>query len=217
MSFLNYQIIKPKKFVYPKQPLKKMKSFDNSSKSTRATSKNIIDVKNQKLFEKVDYFDLYSVLISPRKIEKEQSKNRYPKEDSEDSFNDSSLEIEKFGFKKIKKKYSQKKEKINTIKYYKEDGDSISFPLFKEREIKIDEYDNKVKIESGEDDFESDESTLDYGKKKVENDLIEAFSFIKKENIKCIANYKRFSKIIKKPKKKLDLRKYLPDIPVEKK
>ncbi len=217
MSRLNYQIIKPKKFIYPKQPIKNVKPFDNSSKSTRATSKNILAVQNQKLFEKVDYFDLYSDLINPRKIEKEQSKKRYPKEESEDSLYDSSFEIEKFALKKIKKSYSQKKTKVNLIKYYKEDGDSISFPLFKEREIKIDEYDNKVKIESAEDDFESDESTLDYGKKRVENDLIEAFSIIKKENIKCLVNYKRFSKIIKKPKKKLDLKKYLPDIPVEKK
>ena len=61
----------------------------------------------------------------------------------------------------------------------------------------------KFKIESAEADFESDESTLDYGKKRVENDLIEAFSIIKKENIKCLVNYKRFSKIIKKPKKKV--------------
>lgn len=217
MSFLNYHIIKPKKFVYPKQPLKKLKSFDNSSKSTRATSKNIIAVKNQKLFEKVEYFDLYSDLINPRQAEKEVSKKRYPKEDSEDSPYDSSLEIEKFAFKKIKKPYSQKKKKVNLIKYYKEDGDIISFPLFQEREINIDKYDSQVKIESAEDDFESDDSTLDYGKKRVEHDLIEAFSIIKKENINCLVNYKRFSKIIKKPKKKLDLRKFLPDIPVEKK
>ena len=70
-----------------------------------------------------------------------------------------------------------------------------------------------MKIESAEDDFESDESTLYYGNKRVKNDLIEACAHIKKENRNCLVNYKRFSRIIKKPKKKLDLRKNLPNIP----
>ena len=212
MSLFNHHIIKQKKNVYLK-PIKIIKSLDNSSKSTRATSKNILAIQNQKLMEKTDYFDLYSDLINWRQTEKEHSKKRYPKEDNEDSVNDSSFEFEKLIFKKCKKAYSQRKSKINFVKYYKEDGEAVSFPLFKERDLKIDEYDDKVKIESAEDDFESDESTLDYGRKRVENDLIEAFSQIKKENINCLVNYKRFSKYIKKPRKKLDLRKNLPKIP----
>ena len=213
MSLFNHHIIKPKKNAYQKKPIKNIKSLDNSSKSTRATSKNILAVQNQKLLEKIDYVDLYSDLINSRQIEKEHSKKKYPKEDYEDSVNDSSFEFEKLIFKKNKKVYSQKKTRINFVKYYKEDGKAVTFPLFKERDIKIDEYDDKVKIESAEDDFESDESTLDYGKKRVKNDLIEAFAHIKKENINCLVNYKRFSRIIKKPKKKLDLRKNLPNIP----
>ena len=213
MSLFNHHIIKPKKNAYQKKPIKNIKSLDNSSKSTRATSKNILAVQNQKLLEKIDYVDLYSDLINSRQIEKEHSKKKYPKEDYEDSVNDSSFEFEKLIFKKNKKVYSQKKTRINFVKYYKEDGKAVIFPLFKERDIKIDEYDDKVKIESAEDDFESDESTLDYGKKRVKNDLIEAFAHIKKENINCLVNYKRFSRIIKKPKKKLDLRKNLPNIP----
>ena len=152
-----------------------MKTLDNSSKSTRATSKNILAVQNQRLIEKIDYVDLYSDLINSRQIEKEHSKKKYPKEDNEDSVNDSSFEFEKLIFKKTKKVYYQKKSRITFVKYYKEDGEAVSFPLFKERDLKIDEYDDKVKIESAEDDFESDEGTLDYGKKRVENDLIEAF------------------------------------------
>jgi len=218
MSLFNHHIIKPKRNAHQKKPIKTIKSLDNSSKSTRATSKNILAVQNQRLMEKIDYSDLYSDLINSRQIEKEVSKKKYPKEDNEDSVNDSSFEMEKLFFKKNKKAYSQKKTKINYTKYYKEDGDAVSFPLYKERDLKIDEYDNKVKIESAEDDFESDEGTLDYGKKRVENDLIEAFSLIKKENINCLVNYKRFSRFIKKPKKKLDLRKNLPKVPsVEKK
>ena len=159
--------------------------------------------------EKIDYSDLYSDLINPRQIEKEHSKKKYPK----DSVNDSSFELEKLYFKKNKKVYSTKKSKINFIKYYKEDGEAVNFPLYKDRDLRIDEYDDKVKIESAEDDFESDEATLDYGKKRVKNDLIEAFSLIKKENVNCLVNYKRFSKFFKKPKKKLNLRKKLPNIP----
>ena len=118
-----------------------------------------------------------------------------------------------FNIKKIKKSFSHKKIKINYIKYFKEDGQIVNFPLFKENDIKINEYDDKVKIESAEDDFESDESTLDYGKNKVENDLIEAFAMIKKENINCLVNYKKYAKLFKKPRKKLDLKKNLPHIP----
>ena len=213
MSLLNHQILKQKKFIYPKEPVKKIKTFDNFSKSTRATSKNILAVKNQKLFEKVEYFDLYSDLINPRQVGKDRFQTRYPKEENEDSPNNSSLELEKFSFKKHKKPYSQKKIIIDFVKYYKEDGEPVKFPLFKEREININEYDNKVNIESAEDDFESDESTLDYGKKRVEDDLIAAFAIIKKENTNCLVNYKKFSKIIIKPKRKINFLKNLPKIP----
>ena len=146
-------------------------------------------------------------------IDKDHSKKRHPKEDNEDSTNNSSVEFERISFKKQKKIYSQKKAKIDFAKYFKEDGEPMYFPLFKEKEININEYDNKVKIESAEDDFESDESTLEYGRKRVEEDLIGAFSIIKKENINCLINYRKYSKIIKKPKGKLNLKKNLPNIP----
>jgi len=35
--------------------------------------------------------------------------------------------------------------------------------LFKESDIKIDEFNNKVKIKSAEDDYASDEGMLEYG------------------------------------------------------
>ena len=212
MSLLNHQILKQKKVIYPKEPIKKIKAIDNSSKSTRATSKNILAAKNQKLFEKVEYFDLYSDLLKPRQGQKLPFQ-KYPKENNEDSINNSSIELEKLAFKRHKKLYSKKKAKINFTKYYKEDGESVNFPLFKEREININEYDNKVNIESAEDDFESDESTVDYGRKRVEEDLFIAFSIIKKENINCLFNYKKYSKIIKNPKRKINLTKNLPNVP----
>ena len=73
----------------------------------------------------------------------------------------------------------------------------------------IDVYDKKVDIESGEDDFLSDEGTIDYGLKKVEKDLLNAFDIIKKENCRCLGNLKRYSKLINKDKR-LNLKKNLP-------
>jgi hypothetical protein len=218
MSLFNYpNQNRRKKNFFPKIPIRNDKSFENSSKSTRATNKNILlhnNPNDQKLYEKTDYFDLYSDLISTRQTEKNIIKKRNPKEEDEES-NNSLLSLEKEAFKKIKKPYVQKNVEIKFIKYYKEDGEKVKFPLFNERDIKIDEYDNQVKIESAEDDFESDESTMDYGKKRVDNDLLEAFTFIKKEkeNINCLINYQRYGKYIKRPKKKLDLIKNLPFIP----
>ena len=209
---LNHNQNRHKKYPCPRLPIKNNKSFDNSSKSTRATSKNIVAVKNQKLYEKIDYYDLYSDLLSTRQTEKNIVPKRYPKEEDEDS-NSSLLSLEKIVFKKNKKTFSDKKAEIKYIKYYKEDGGKIKFPLYKESDIKIDIYDDKVKIESAEDDFDSDEGTLEYGRKRVENDLLEAFVLIRKDNLNCLVNYKKYGKYIKKPKKKLDLRKNLPFVP----
>ena len=212
MSLFNQNQKKHKKYIYPKGSIKINKSFDSSSKSTRATSKNILELNNPKFDEKANYCDLYSDLLCMRQTEKNVVKKRYPKEENEES-NNSLKSFEKFIFKKNKKSSVQKKLVIKSVKYYNEDGEIIKFPLFNEKDIKIDEYDNKVKIESAEDDFESDECTLDYGKKKVNNDLLEALSYIKKENTNCLVNYKKYGKYVKRPKKKLDLRKNLPFIP----
>ena len=214
MSLFKYNPIqkKKKKYIYPKEPIKNNISFDNSSKSTRANSKNIIAIYNQKNYEKSDYYNLCSDLLSTRQNEKNIVKKRYPKEDDEES-NNSLIYLEKFMFKKKKKSHIKKNVEIKFIKYYKEDGEKVRFPLFNERDIKIDEYDSKVKIESAEDDFDSDEYTIDFGKKKVDNDLLEALTFIKNDIIDCLVNYKKYGKFIKKPKKKLDLKKNLPFIP----
>ena len=209
-----YNPNKQKKFFYPKEPLQKNKSYDCSSKSTRATSKNIFAMKNQKLFEKVEYHDLYSDLVSTRQSFQYTMQKGFQKEENEESHNNSFSHLDKFVFKKNKKPYSQKKVKIDIIKYFKEDGDAVNFPLYKENEIKIDIYDDQVKIESAEDDFDSDEGTLEYGKQKVEKDLIEAFAAIRKDKINCFVNYNKFKKFIKKPKRRMDLLKNLPYVTI---
>ena len=73
-----------------------MKSRSNSSKSTRAKSKNILAVKKQRLTEKIDYTLLYSDLFNSCQV----SKKTYAKENNIDSVNDSCFEFEKL----IKKK-----------------------------------------------------------------------------------------------------------------
>ena len=199
---------KVKQLLYHKVPFKNNKSLDSSSKSTRATSKNILAIKNKKMIEKIEYYDLYSDLISSRQNIVKNIKKYNNIEDDETSTN-SEISFDKFVFRKNKKLSTQKKSKINLIKYYKEDGYVVNFPLFKEKEINIDLYDKKVDIESGEDDFESDQGTIDYGKNKVNKDLITAFELIKKENSHCLGNLKKYSKLIDKDKK-INLKKNLP-------
>ena len=195
---------KPKKKFHPKEPISRMKSFDSSSKSTRATSKNFFTIPSQKLLEKVEYHDLYSDLVSSRQTNKNSIKKRYPKEDNEDFPNDSFYYLDKFSWKNKKNKFK-----------IREDGGAVSFPLIKECDIKLDEFDNKVKIESAEDDYSSDEGTLEYGRQKVEKDLIEAFSIIHKEKINCLINLKKYNKLFKKSNYKLNLLRKLPDVKIQ--
>ena len=199
---------KVKKLIYPKPHGKNKKSFASTSKSTRADSKNIITVESDKFIEKVEYFDIYSDLL-PNRQNLEKYVKKYPKDEDDETSVNSNYSNDKLSLKKFKKPFSQKKAKIQLVKYFKEDGDYVNFPIFKEREVKIDIYDKKVQIESGEDDFLSDDGTIDYGLKKVEKDLISAFEIIKKENCRCIGNLKRYSKYIDKDKK-INLKKNLP-------
>ena len=121
--------------------------------------------------------------------------------------------MDKFSWKNKKNKF--KKYKSNIAKYFKEDGEAVGFPLFKESDIKIDEFDNKVKIEPFEDDYTGEEGTLEYGRQKVEKDLIEAFSIIRKEKINCLINLKKYNKLLKKPNYKLNLLRKLPDVKIQ--
>ena len=194
--------------IYPKGHNKKKNTLNSSSKSTRAASKNIIQMDNKNFKNKEEYTDLYSDLLTDRQKFGKYIK-QYPKDEEDETSTNSNFSNEKLIFKKVKKPFSQKKSKINTIKHYKEDGEAVDFPLYKERDLNINVYDKEVTIESGEDDFLSDESTIDYGMKKVQKDLIAAFELIKKENCRCLDNLKRYSKLIDRDKR-LNLKKKLP-------
>ena len=194
--------------IYPKGHNKKKNTLNSSSKSTRAASKNIIQMDNKNFKNKEEYTDLYSDLLTDRQKFGKYIK-QYPKDEEDETSTNSNFSNEKLIFKKVKKPFSQKKSKINTIKHYKEDGVAVDFPLYKERDLNINVYDKEVTIESGEDDFLSDEGTIDYGMKKVQKDLIAAFELIKKENCRCLDNLKRYSKLIDRDKR-LNLKKKLP-------
>ena len=204
-SFLQDKV---KRLIYPKPHGKNKRYLASTSKSTRADSKNIITIESDKLIDKVGYFDIYSDLL-PDRQNLEKYVKKYPKDEEDETSVNSNYSNDKLSLKKFKKPFSQKKAKIQLVKYFKEDGDYVNFPIFKEREVKIDIYDKKVQIESGEDDFLSDDGTIDYGLKKVEKDLVSAFEIIKKENCRCIGNLKRYSKYIDKDKK-INLKKNLP-------
>jgi len=75
--------------------------------------------------------------------------------------NNSFYYLDKFSLKK-NEKTNAKSIKINIIKYFKEEREVVNFPLFKENDIKIDEFNNKIKIKSAEDDYASGEGTLEY-------------------------------------------------------
>ena len=199
---------KVQELIYPKAHGKKKNLLNSSSKSTRAASKNIILLDNKNFKDKEEYYDLYSDLINSRQNFGKYIK-RYPKDEEDETSTNSNFSTDKLILKKIKKPFSQKKNKINTVKHYKEDGKAVEFPLFKEKELNIDVYDKKVTIESGEDDYLSDEGTIEYGMKKVEKDLIAAFELIKKENCRCLENLKKYSKLIDRDKR-LNLKKNLP-------
>ena len=50
-----------------------------------------------------------------------------------------------FSLKK-NKKTNVKSVKLNIVKYFREDGEAVDCPFFKESDIKIDEFDTKVKL-----------------------------------------------------------------------
>jgi len=212
MSILNQ--IHRKQLNIPKKQVKKIPSIDFSSKSTQATNKDyqLINKQNKKLYDKVEYEDLYSDLIATANTEFDIN---YPKifekdYNNEDSPNCSWIDFIKLSSKKNKKYYSARKQNIDAIKFYKEDGGSMKFPLYKESQIKINIYDSNVKIESAEDDYASDEKTLNYGKTKVDDDLKKAFDTIRRESNECLVDYKKFFSVIIQPEENLNLKKNLP-------
>jgi len=89
------------------------------------------------LLEKAEYHDLYLDLVFSRQTNRNYIIKRCLKEDSEDYPKDLFYYLDKFSFKK-KWKGKWKSVKVNIIKYFKEEGEAVGFPLFKDSDIKID-------------------------------------------------------------------------------
>ena len=182
---------------------------DDSSKSTCFSSKNIIQLKKSFNQPKQINLKLFSNLSqSTENLQNKKSTELKNHQKSPINCNRNALN------KRIKITYTDyKKITIDYRKFYKEDGISYEiFPLYKENEIKINIYDKKVKIESAEEDYDSDDDVLENGKKKISDDLIEAFEIIKKEGKKAFVNcnkYKHFFKTKKYPNSD-----YLKDVPL---
>ena len=173
---------------------------DDSSKSTCFSSKNVI--QPQKSFKQSRQIDskLFSNLSqSTENLRKQKFTELKKRKKNNINCNRDGLN------KRTKITYTdQKKITVGYKKYYKEDGISYeTFPLYREKEIKINIYDKKVKIESAEEDYDSDDAVLENGRKKVFEDLIEAFQIIKKQGKNAFVNcnkYKHFFNTKKYPK-----------------
>ena len=96
-------------------------------------------------------------------------------------------------FKKMKKINNSQKYNVNKKEYNKA-GKNEVFNLFKEKEIKINNYDNDIKILESEEDFDSDEDIISDGVRKSKIDLNEALILFKKNKFKDIINYNLYYK-----------------------
>ena len=86
---------------------------------------------------------------------------------------------------------------IGKKEFYKKNGKSENFNLFEEKEIGLNIFNIKTNIMSSEEDYDSDEMIIMDGKKKAEEDLIEAVENIKKNSFKDINNYQKYYSKIK--------------------
>ena len=88
--------------IYPKGHNKKKNTLNSSSKSTRAASKNIIQMDNKNFKNKEEYTDLYSDLLTDRQKFGKYIK-QYPKDEEDETSTNSNFSNEKLIFKKVKK------------------------------------------------------------------------------------------------------------------
>ena len=100
-------------------------------------------------------------------------------------------------FKKMKKSKIFISRKCFTVKekiLFKKDGTKVKFNLFRDEELGINQYDDKVKIQEFEDDYDSDDDSIMAAQGKTYEDLIEAFTKINENGYNYINNYKKYYK-----------------------
>ena len=95
--------------------------------------------------------------------------------------------------KKNKIVFTPTKYHVNQKVYYK-NGKGTKFNLFKEREIGLNGWDEKINILESEEDYDSDENVIKDGKAKTKDDIIEALRLFKNNKFKDIENYSKYCK-----------------------
>ncbi len=168
------------------------KYLNIETKNTTDDSKNNLPNINKNFFEDLDDDD-----------DDEDDNNNNNNHNSKINKKDSIL-------KKYSKIYKKRKKFAEVLVLNKNNNIKKSFPLFKESDICIHDYDSKVNTTNVEEDISSDEAIINYGKNKVLFDLKESFDYIKEENLDSLINFERYEKYLKNPEN-LDLIKNLPD------
>ena len=99
-----------------------------------------------------------------------------------------------YNLKKRKMVMPIMKIKIDKKVFYKNDGRKEQFNLYKESELSLNKFDNKINIMPSEEDYDSDDMIIMDGKKKAEQDLFEAVEIIKGNGFEEISNYVKYCK-----------------------
>ena len=146
-----------------------------------------------------NFFEEFKSLkkIQKKNFPKSHYKNEKGKENSENINNESDYDMQlleqKSGLQKWKKEKSYKKFNVSQKEFYKK-GKSKRFNLFRENEIRLDEWDKKTEVLEQEEDYDSDEDVIRDGKNKVKDDLDEALRIFRKNKFNEIISYAKYYK-----------------------
>ena len=99
-----------------------------------------------------------------------------------------------FNLKKKKMLYPKRNIYVDKKLFYKKDGRPEKFQLFKESELELNAFENKVNILQSEEDYDSDDMIITDGVKKAQEDLFEALEIFRKNHFKDIKNYQKYCK-----------------------
>lgn len=119
------------------------------------------------------------------------------KENSENFMDDSELNInileQNSNLKKNRIAYKGKQFNVREKTFMSKDHRK-KFCLFREKEIKLNGWDNKVDILDSEEDYDSDDNIINQGFKKTINDLDEAIKKLKRNKFEVIINFPKYYK-----------------------
>lgn len=165
--------------------LNRKKSFSSNKKNQdnklSPISKSTISSSIKKTFSNLNY----------------KENNKVTNDNNINNNEEKEINLELLGLKKNKKIFPIKKIKFDNIIYFNEKEEPFTFKLFKDKDLGIGKFlkqelrKNKevYKIQKEEDDYMTDNVSLDYGFKSIKNDIKEAIEELKENNFKYINNY----------------------------